>query len=258
MAWTKVFKSQCYNQPTWKHIDLPIYQTKEFDFYRCVEFKKEFYGKTASVLFNGNLRFCEGRYSSLFPNRKISYWADSPRTARAEIKKHGSGCNILTFWAYDDPSSFIPCLGEQDYLIIVDGRKCTIQTLIDKLDNNEKLTKDEEDYMQKIMNEDFDCIAYDSKAYPGGENFIFLESGFKKLALRELRLRFSRKDGGSHNFISCAETCDYTPYLKEYGKCFMPKCRIVLDPNYLNSDEYITRLNNTEKVYETKIRKRRK
>ena len=107
--------------------------------------------------------------------------------------------------------------------------------------------------MQKIMKEDFDCIAYDSKAYPGGENFIFVESGFKKLALRELRLRFSRNDGGSHNYIYCAGTSDYTPYLKGYGKCFMPKCRIASDPNYLNSEEYITRSKNTEKAYENKI-----
>ena len=63
MVWSKFFKSQAYNIPVWKHKDYLIYETKEYDFYRCVEFKKEFYGKTASELFNGNLRECAGRYS---------------------------------------------------------------------------------------------------------------------------------------------------------------------------------------------------
>ena len=76
---------------------------------------------------------CSGRYSKLFPNQKISYWANSPETARAEIKKHGSGCDILTFWAYDDQSSFRPCMGNDEMLYIVDGRKCGIQDLIDKI-----------------------------------------------------------------------------------------------------------------------------
>ena len=99
MAWSKVFKAQSYDQPTFKHKNLPIFLTKEFDFFRCVEFKEEFYGVLATDLFKGNLRECTGRYSSLFPNQKISYWADSVMTARAEVKKHGAGCNLLTFWA---------------------------------------------------------------------------------------------------------------------------------------------------------------
>lgn len=253
MSWSKVFKSQAYNMPTYKYKKLPIYVTKEFDFYRCVEFKEEFYGKTASELFNGNLRKCFGRYSSLFPNQKISYWADSPDTARAEIKKHGSGCNILTFWAYDDQSSFMPCMGNDEMLYIVDGRKCGIQELIDKIDNGLEITNNEKQLMEDILKEPIDCIAYDSKAYAGGENFIFLESGFKKLALRELKLRFGRKDGGSHNFIVCSANCDYTPNLEAYGDYFLPKCRVKRNLEYKNTKEYISRNNNLNEVIRIKF-----
>lgn len=256
MTWSKVFKAQNYNQPTYKHNKLPIYITKEFDFFRCVEFKSEFYGRTASKLFHDNLRECKGRYSCLFPNQKISYWADSVMTARAEVKKHGAGCNLLTFWAYDDASSFIPCLGNDDYLIIVDGRSCGIQTLIEKIDNGEKLTNEESNYMAEIMSESFDAIAYESKAYPGGENFIFLERGYKKLMLRQLRLRFGKQSGGSHDYICCADSSDYIPFPKSLGCYFAPKCRIKMDESYLESEEYIRMKNNIEVVYDKKIRRR--
>ena len=242
--WSKFFKSQAYNIPVWKHEKYHIYETMEYDFYRCVEFKKEFYGKTASELFNGNLRECTGRYSKLFPDHKISYWADSAETAIAEIKKHGAGCDIITFWAYDDMSSFRPCMGNDEMLRIVDGRECGIQEIIDKVENSEDLSTEEKKLIDGILAEPIDGIAYDSKARKGGENFIFLESGFKKLALRELRLRFGRRNGGAHNYICCADTSDYVPWLKNYGQCFLPKCRIGMNEDYLKSSEYLNRVNN--------------
>lgn len=257
MSWSRVFKSQCYNQLTLKYKDLPIYQTKEFDFFRCIEFQNSFYGKTVSELFNNNLRESSGRYSKLFPNQKISYWADSPQTARAEIKKHGAGNSILTFRAYDDLSSFIPCLGGNEHLIIVDGRKCGIQDLIDKIDKNIELSDEEQSLIKKILKCDIDCIAFDSKTYPGGENFIFLEKGFKKLALKELRLRFARDEGGAHDYICCAVSSDYKPCLEEYGKCFMPKCRIKMNKDYLKSKEYIERCNNVNDVWDRKFGRNR-
>ena len=131
MNWGREFISQSYGRPTYKHKELPVYITDEFNFFRCVEFNDEFYGKTASALFNGNLRTCSGRYAKLFPNQKLSYWANSPTTARAEIKKHGAGKNILTFWAYDDRTSTFPILQNEEPLIIIDGRKTGVQELID-------------------------------------------------------------------------------------------------------------------------------
>lgn len=114
----KFFKSQDWGRTIFKHIDLPVYVTDEFSFYRCVEFREEFYGKTVSELFNGNLRTCCGRYSKLFPGQKISYWADSPYTSRAEIKKHGASKNVITFWAYDDDTSTFPCLERMSHLLL--------------------------------------------------------------------------------------------------------------------------------------------
>jgi len=247
MPWNRVFKSQAYGQPTYKHKDYPIYLTGEFDFFRCVEFKPEFYGKTASELFNGNLRVCFGRYSVLFPGQKVSYWADSPETARAEIKKHGSGCDVLTFWAYDDATSFIPIMGFDEPLKILDGREAGVQELIEKIDRGEKLTIEENEYMAGIMQEDLDAIAYDSHARLGGENFIFLERGFKKLALRQLRLRFGRNHGGHHTRIICADTCDYTPWVDSYGKFFLPKAKIAMDKSYCLSEEYKIRSANEKR-----------
>lgn len=241
MSWEREFISQSYDRPTYKHKELPIYITDEFDFFRCVEFNDDFYGKTASALFNGNLRTCSGRYAKLFPNQKLSYWADSPVTARAEIKKHGAGNNILTFTAYDDRTSTFPILQNEEPLIIIDGRKKGIQKLIDKADKEMELSDEEQSYIKALMAQDPDCLVYDSHAKRGGENFIFFEKGFKKLALRKLQLRFGKNNGGNVNRIVCADTCDYLPFIESYGMYFQPKTRVKMDKSYLLSDEYLQR-----------------
>lgn len=249
MSWGRAFISQDYGRSIYKHKEFPVYITDEFDFFRCVEFKDDFYGKTAGCLFNGNLRECTGRYSKLFPNQRLSYWADSAATARAEIKKHGAGNNILTFWAYDDGTSTFPTLPDQSPLIIIDGRKSGVQELIDKVDNDRYLTDAEQKYMKSLLAVNPDCLAFDSHAKDGGENFIFFEKGFKKLALRELRLHFGRKDGGAHKFIVCANTCDYTPFIESYGEYFIPKAKIKMDESYLSSEEYLQRKAILEQSY---------
>lgn len=249
MSWDREFKSQSYGMTIHRHRKLPIYTTIEFDFYRCVEFKSDFYEKTASWLFNGNLRECTGRYSKLFPSQKISYWADGPETARAEIKKHGAGNDILTFWAYDDGTSTFPTLTDQSPLVIIDGRKCGAQDIIDKVDNGIILTAEEQEYMSALLAEDPDCLVFDSHAKEGGENFIFFEKGFKKLALRELRLRFGREHGGNDNKIVCAGTSDYTPYIESYGEYFAPKAKVKMDTSYLSCEEYLLRKNILEQSY---------
>ena len=254
-GWHRAFKAQTYGQPTLKHKKFPIYLTQEFDFFRCVEFKTDFYNVLATDLFKGNLRESTGRYSVLFPNQKISYWAESVMTARAEVKKHGAGCDLLTFWAYDDASSFEPCLGGDEMLCILDGRRSGVQILIDKVDRGESLSDSEKEPMENLLKEPIDCIAYESKARPGGENFIFLERGFKKLALRQIRLRFGRKNGGSQNRICCAFSSDYTPFPKAYGEYFVPKCRVERDLDYENSAECKERINNINAVFNRKKHK---
>lgn len=175
----ELFKSNDYLRTIYKHQSLPVYITDEFNFYRCVEFSDNFYGKTAYELHAGNLRKCTGRYSKLFPNQRISYWADSPNTSRAEIKKHGASNNIITFWAYDDATSTIPITDNDELLIIIDGRKCGVQKLIDKIDDGNALTISEENMMKRILEQNPDCLVYDSRAYKGGENYIFLEKASK-------------------------------------------------------------------------------
>ena len=162
-------------------------------------------------------------------------------TARAEIKKHGAGNNILTFWTYDDATSTFPMLPEQEPLVIIDGRKCGVQELIDKADNNIQLTQAEREYLTSLLSMNPDCLVFDSNAKEGGENYIFFEKGFRKQSLRQIWLRFGRKDGGSHNRIVCADACDYSPLIKSDGKCFMPKAKIVMVQSYLQSDEYLSR-----------------
>lgn len=248
MSWERAFISQSYGRPIYKHEQLSVYITDEFNFFRCVEFKADFYSKTASTLFNGNLRICSetNRYAKLFPNQKLSYWADSPDTARAEIKKHGAGSNILTFWAYDDGASTFPILQNEELLTIIDGRKTGVQELIDKADKKIELSNSEQNYINDLMAQEPDCLAYDSHAKNGGENFIFFEKGFKKLALRQLQLRFSKNNGGNVNRIVCADTSDYIPFIESYGMCFQPKVRVKMDKSYLLSDEYLQR----KEVYE--------
>lgn len=238
MTWNRWFQSQAYNQPLYKHIDLPIYETIEFDFFRCVEFNESFYGKIVSELHSGNLRMCTGRYSCLFPGQKLSYWANSPRTARAEVKRHGATKDLITFWAYDDTSSFRPTVEDTSLLRIVDGRKCGIQKLIDKVDNGETITPAEKKLLDDIIQCEPDALAFDSHAREGGENFIFFEKGFKKLSLREVQLRLGERPAKNSATIGCAGTSDYYPYLESYGKCFAPVCRVKMNEAYLRSDEY--------------------
>lgn len=249
MNWNGVFISQDCGCPVYKHKELSVYIANQFNFFRCVEFNSNFYGTTASVLFNGNLRMCSGRYSMLFPNQKLSYWADSPATARAEIKKHGAGNSILTFWAYDDGTSTFPTLPDQTPLKIIDGRKCGVQELIDKVDNEISLSETEQKHMANLLAQEPDCLAFDSHARIGGENFLFFEKGFRKLALRQIRLRFGKSDGGSWNRIVCADTSDYIPLVENYGKYFEPKAKIKMDGAYLSSKEYLQRNHIREESY---------
>lgn len=254
MMWTKVFKSQNYNQPTYKNLKLPIYQTKEFDFFRCVQFNDTFYGKTVSELHSGNLRECNGRYSKLFPGQKLSYWADSPKTARAEVKKHGANNNLITFWAYDDTSSFMPTVKDLEMLIIIDGRRCGVQALIDKVDLGYDITATEKEMLKQIMSFNPDALVYDSRACSDGENFIFFEKGFNKLSLREVRLRLGAEAGRNTARVCCAGTCDYTPYLESYGEFFSPLAKVCMDDKYLTSEEYFRRKRQKETILSEKFR----
>lgn len=236
------YSNHYLSMPIYKHDSLPIVETGEFDFYRCVPFQDSFYGKTVSELHAGNLRMSNGRYSKLFPGEKVSYWASDRKTARAEVKKHGANNNLLTFFAYDDATASFPTLSkERNLLRILDGVHFGFLDILLKIENGQTLSRGEAILIQKIMEEEPDCLAYESEIDRTKTNYIFFEKGFKKLAIRELRLRLGSEKKISKNMIWCAGTCDYTAYLESYGEFFLPKARLGRDPNYTSSEEYKSR-----------------
>lgn len=242
----ELFPNQSYGRVIYKHINLPLYQTDEFNFFRCISFNKSFYGKTVSVLHAGNLRegTAENRYALLFGNRKVSYWADSLQTARAEIKYHNPGNNLISFWAYDDATSTFPMLDNNEKLIIVDGREIGFFDILHRFESQEELSIEDKSILGKIWENEPDCLAYESKRRTGGMNFLFFEKGFQKLALREVSLRLGDFPGRNRACIACAISSDYMPCIDNYGCCFESIARVRKDEGYLYSDEYIRRRKN--------------
>lgn len=116
----ELYPNQYFGIDIWKHKDLPLIESHDFNFFRCIAFRDSYYGKTISELHTGNLRVSrkDNRYSQLFPGQRLSYWADSSQTARAEAKKWGAKNNLLTFWAYDDGiQGFLAGINEVDDVI---------------------------------------------------------------------------------------------------------------------------------------------
>lgn len=227
-----------------KHKSLPLVMTGEFDFYRCIQFSDNLYGKTVSELHAGNLRLSrsDNRYSNLFPGQRLSYWADSPETARAEAKRWGANNNLLMFWAYDDGSSFFPTVYPPQELQIIDGTQVEFNKILKKLERHETLSKADREVIDDIAYEEPDCLAYESEARKGGTNYLFFEHGFRKLSIREVRLRLGDAPGENHNRITCADTSDYSPSPAQYGKMFLPIAKIGCDKKYTESDEYHLRM----------------
>lgn len=149
----------------------------------------------------------------------------------------------MNFHTYDDATSTFPTLANDEPLIIVDGQKCGIQEVIDKVENDEPLNAVEEILLKIIWSEDPDCIVYDSHAFEGGENYIFFEKGFNKLVLRNVKLRLGNRKAKNGAEIPCAITSDYTPVLEGYSYKFEPIAKIRYDENYSNLEEYIMRRN---------------
>lgn len=238
-----LFQNQYFGVEILKHKELPILYTDNFNFFRCVEFKEVYYGKTVSELHQGNLRISrkDNRYATLFPGQRLSYWADSPKTARSEVKKWGAGNNLLTFWTYDDSSSFTPTICYKEKIRIIDGIHFDFREILDKVDSHTTLTEDEQRFIDRIIQEKPDCLAYKSEARRDGVCFLFFENGFKKLSLREVSLRLGDYSGENHRRIMCAVTCDFRPITKSYGCYFEPKAKVKYDKEYEKSDEYISR-----------------
>ena len=235
-----IFPNQGFGTPIYRHKQLPLLSTHEFDFYRIIGFNDMLYGKRISDLHAGNLRVSrtDNRYSSLFPGQKLSYWADSIETAKAEYFHWNKNKNILTFMAYDDGSSFMPTVYPATDLIIVDGFQLDFNRLLHKIEGNEKLSSSEKDLIDTIAAYEPDCLAYQSERNPYGVNYLFFEHGFKKLSLKKVELYHGERKSHNRNGIYCAITCDYTPCLENYGYMFMPIAKLVYDKEYEKSDEF--------------------
>lgn len=246
-----MFGNHSFLANIYKHVNLPVYKTYEFSFFRCVNVENWVYGKTISKLHSGNLRTNNnsGRYSKLFPDKKISYWADSKATALAEIKKHGGNKNYLTFNAYDDASSFIPTLDVEDQLVIIDGREVEFHKILLKIENDEELTSEDKYIIEAIRIEEPDCLAYKSVAKEDGLNFLFFEKGFKKLALRDVKLYYGELKSKNSKQVACATTSDYSPVLKSYGMYFEPITKVKFDHEYIDTEEYIERNKNRDEFF---------
>lgn len=237
------FTNQYWGIDIWKHQELPIIESDSFNFFRCVEFQNDFYGRTVSELHKGNLRVsrADNRYSNLFPGQRLSYWADSPKTARAEVKKWGASNNLLTFWAYDDGSSFVPTIYPAEKLHIIDGIHFGFSKILKKIENHEDLTREEKVFVDRIAHVKPDCLAYSSETRKDGTCFLFFEPGFKKLSLRKVTLRLGSCKGKNTTRVTCAVTSDFRPVLEGYGYYFSPIAKTKYDDKYTTSDEYILR-----------------
>lgn len=240
---SELFPNQDYGITVLKHRELPIFKTEEFSFYRCLTFDEIFYGETVSKLHSGNLRpnIPGNRYSKLFPDKKLSYWADSSITARAEVKYHNNSNNLLTFWAYDDLTSTFPTLENEEPLIIINGLEQDFGQILEKVENEEQLTDKEKDIVKLISEQNPDCLVYESLRKKGGLNYLFFEKGFNKLSLREVRLRLGDKMGKNISRIICASTSDYSPCLESYGKYFLPLAKVKECEEYKEQEEYLKR-----------------
>lgn len=230
--------------PVYKHRELPVIVTEELNFFRCVEFKDTFYGKTVSELHRGNLRENKpgNRFSNLFPGLKTSYWSDSIDTARAEIKKHGSSNNILSFWAYDDLTSTFPTLENTEPIIIINGDDYRLSDLIEKAEKGKEFTSDDKKMVDNIMALNPDCLFYRSRVKKYGHNYLFFEKGFNKLSIREVRLRLGERSAKNTCHIGCAFSSDYSPSVEAYGMYFSPIAKVKMDASYLQTEEYRSRM----------------
>lgn len=245
--WTREFESQAYGGLAHRYERLHLIDADEFIFYRFVNFDERMYGKTVSELHAGNLRTpsLDSRYAKLFPNHRLSYWSGSCQTALEETLKHGGTQDHLIFKAYDDGSSTFPT-GPYKPLKIIDGRDKSINNgqdmgigeIIREFEKTQELSDAEALLMQEIMAEQPDAIVYNS-VIDGGENFIFFESGFDKLSLREVDLYLGDRKRAD---VVCACGSDYSPSCEAYGYSFERIARTKMHEDYRKTVEYKRRL----------------
>lgn len=251
--------------------DSPIFESLEWDFYRCVDigdlFNSFLYNKSIWRLFRDNLRLNNqdntGRYSHLFEQDKISYWARSLDVARKEMKKHNNNSkNYIIFHAYDDTSSNSPKVKNSNTLKLIDGSDSNMSKILKKWDNKIELNNNEKKLIHRIITKDPDGLVYESiiakdrreqeekrlkltqynSIIPEKNlNFIFFERGFNKLLLKDIKLYIG--DGNNKKEVQLAYGSDYIPLLKNYRLCFKYKAKLKEITNFEDSEDFIEMLN---------------
>lgn len=90
------FPNQYWGMDIWKHQELPIIESHDFNFFRCLEFNDGYYGKTVSELHSGNLRLSrkDNRYSNLFPGQNCHI---GQIVRKRQGQKSKSGDQVIIF-----------------------------------------------------------------------------------------------------------------------------------------------------------------
>ena len=129
---------------------------------------------------------------------------------------------------------------------IVNGMELGFSKILYKSENSIELSESELEIMDRIRSESPDGLVYSSHVDPNHRNYLFFESGFRKLSLKQVSLTI-RKDGRvNRNRVTCATSSDYTPSIEAYGHYFEPIAKLKFDERYLESEEYISRKTNYE------------
>ena len=252
-----------------KYNDLPIFEGNSFCFHRCVDIgdidsNDWLYNNSIWKLFRNNLRdSSNGRYSKLFPNEKISYWAGSKKLAIKEIKKHGSSKNYIYFLAYDDNSSYHSIIKNNKNLVIINGIELGFKSILDKIENGYTLTSKEQNIVDRIHSYNPDCLIYESvisksereasyakmkmNSYIKSKleefvhinecNFLFFENGFNKLLLRETGIYLGERSGNTqHLDLACGS--DYYPLIENYSYYFDHIAKIKKNEEFIYTNEF--------------------
>lgn len=91
--------------------------------------------------------------------------------------------------------------------------------------------------MDRIRSESLDSLVYGSHVNPSHCNYMFFDSGFRKLSLRKLSLTIRKDDRVNRNRAVCAISSDYTPFIEAYGHYFEPIAKLKFDEKYPESED---------------------
>src|SRR5699024_1683627 len=137
-------------------------------------------------------------------------------------------------------TSTFPTLNTDYDLTIIDGIELNFHQILYKIENDKLLNASERKLIKQIELEESDCLAYKSVACTteNRTNFLFFENGFKKLAVKEVRIHMGNRSKNDDVRIHCTVLSDYSPLINNYGCYFDNELSIMYNPKYAESEEY--------------------